>query len=173
MPKVPNCEVVKSAPKKPWEMMVTIYSIKYLPVRATQLTNLLNAIGKIKITSALMVMWTLLTWGLVPYLGVRYGVNGASFGYSIVGLSSIVAIVIVKKYVNFSIINSTLKPFLASVVMAVILLILRAFLPYDIQTLGILIVIGLVSYTSSIFALVGQSLLLDVKKVLINFSWKR
>lgn len=139
----------------------------------TQLTNLLNAIGKIKITSALMVMWTLLTWGLVPYLGVKFGVNGASFGYALVGASSIIAIIIVKKYVNFSIVNSTLKPFLASIVMAIILLILRKFLPYDIRTLGILIVIGFVSYTSSIFALVGQSLLLDVKKVLINFSWKR
>ena len=53
----------------------------------TQLTNLLSAIGKIKINSGLMVMWTVLTWLLVPYLGSKYGVNGASIGYAVVGIS--------------------------------------------------------------------------------------
>ena len=139
----------------------------------TQLTNLLNAIGKIKITSGLMVMWTVLTWVLVPYLGYKYGVNGASFAYGLVGLSSVIAIVIVKKYVNFSLSQSVLKPFLATVVMGFTIFVLRNFLNSDLKSLGILILIGVVSYSSSIFALVGQSLLMDVKKVFTNFSWKR
>jgi O-antigen/teichoic acid export membrane protein len=139
----------------------------------TQLTNLLNAIGKIKITSMLMIMWTVLTWVLVPYLGLRYGVNGASLGYGLVGLSSVFAIIIVKKYVNFSLSQSVLKPFLATVVMGITLLVLRNLLVSDIKSLGILIVIGFVSYASAIFALVGASLLEDVKKVFTNFSWKR
>lgn len=138
----------------------------------TQLTNLLNAIGKIKITSFLMIMWTVLTWVLVPYLGHIFGVNGASFGYSLVGLSSIIAIIIVKNYVNFSLYDSTIKPLLATSVMALVLLTLRNFITTDFKSLVTLIIVGVVSYTSAIFALVGASLLEDVKKVFSNFTRK-
>lgn len=139
----------------------------------TQLTNLLNAIGKIKITSLLMVMWTVLTWVAVPMLGRNYGVNGVGFGYSLVGLSSIVAIFVAKRYVNFSLVDSALKPFLATIVMSLVLVFLRSVLPYNLQNLGVLIVSGLVSYLSAILALVGQSLIYDAKKIFTNFSWKR
>jgi O-antigen/teichoic acid export membrane protein len=131
----------------------------------TQLTNLLNAVGKIKITSALMVMWTVLTWVLVPYLGAKYGVNGASIGYAIVGASSVVAIIVAKKYVNFSLIDSTLKPLLASFIMGVVLLTLRHFLPVNLYSIFILGIVGAITYAASIFAFVGMTLIEDVKKV--------
>ncbi len=130
----------------------------------TQLTNLLNAIGKIKITSLLMVMWTVLTWVLVPYLGKHYGVNGAALGYAIVGASSLVAIIVVKKYVNFSLVDSTVKPLFASVVMGVTLFVLRKFLPTSLYSLGILALVGITTYSISIFSFVGLSLIEDVKK---------
>ena len=60
----------------------------------TQLTNLLNAIGKIKTTFKLMIMWTVLTWAFIPVLAIKYGVNGAALGYALVGSSSIIAIYI-------------------------------------------------------------------------------
>lgn len=130
----------------------------------TQLTNLLNAIGKIKITSILMVMWTVLTWVFVPFLAKRYGAGGAAAGYALVGFSSVVAIAIVKKYVNFSLTNGALKPFFASVVMGATLLVLRFMLPQSLATLGVLIVTGIVVYALCILALVGVSLIEDVKK---------
>lgn len=144
---------------------LTLLSINVLfAAITTQLTNLLNAIGKIKITSALMVMWTVLTWVLVPYLAKRFGATGAAAGYAAVGASSIIAIFIVKKYVNFSLIDGAMKPFFASIVMGVTLLVLRHFLPQNLASLGILIVIGLTTYALSILALVGASLVEDVKK---------
>lgn len=130
----------------------------------TQLTNLLNAIGKIKITSIFMVMWTVLTWALVPFLAKKFGASGAATGYAIVGLSSVIVIFIVKKFVDFSLIDGALKPFFASVVMGVTLLVLRSMLPQNLASLGILIVIGIVVYALCILALVGASLLEDVKK---------
>lgn len=130
----------------------------------TQLTNLLNAIGKIKITSILMVMWTVLTWVFVPYMAKRFGASGAAAGYALVGLSSIVAIFIVKRYVDFSLVDGALKPFFASLVMGATLLVLRAMLPQSLATLGVLIVTGIVTYALCIFALVGVSLIEDVKK---------
>ena len=131
----------------------------------TQLTNLLNAIGKIKITSGLMVMWTILTWVFVPYLGTRFGVNGASLGYAIVGISSVVAIIIAKRYVDFSLMESTYKPLFASLVMGAVLLALRHFLPSSLYTVFICVVIGGISYISTMLAFVGMSLIEDIKKV--------
>lgn len=134
----------------------------------TQLTNMLNAIGKIKITSLLMVMWTILTWVFVPYLAKRYGADGAALGYAIVGTSSIVAIFVAKKYVDFSLTESTGKPLFASFVMAATLLTLRHFLPYNLSTISVLILTGLASYLAVIFGLIGVSLIEDVKKVFAN-----
>ena len=77
-------------------------SINFLfAATTTQLTNLLNAIGKIKITFYLMVMWTVLSWVFIPFLAIKFGVIGASIGYALVGASSIVAIILARKYVNF------------------------------------------------------------------------
>lgn len=131
---------------------------------STQLTNLLNAIGKIKLTSVFMVMWTVLTWVFVPYLAMKYGVNGAAFGYSLVGASSLVVIILTKKHVNFSLSQSVLKPFLASVVMAIVLLVLRTLLPQNLSSIGVLIIIGVVTYASAMFVLIGNSLIDDAKK---------
>ena len=131
---------------------------------STQLTNVLNATGRIKITSALMVMWTILTWGLVPYLALHYGINGASLGYALVGISSIAVIIIVKKFIDFSLTESTVKPFLATIVMAATLLVLRHFLPVNLVSVVILIATGAASYIAAILVLVGASLVDDAKK---------
>jgi O-antigen/teichoic acid export membrane protein len=130
----------------------------------TQLTNLLNAIGKIKITSFLMVMWTVLTWIFVPFLAYRHGANGAAFGYALVGASSVVAIFIVKKYVNFSLTQSALKPLLASLAMGITMLVLRSLLPQSFYSLGILVIMGVVVYFVVILTLVGLTLVNDVKR---------
>lgn len=138
----------------------------------TQLTNLLNAIGKIKITSALMVMWTVLTWVFVPFLAIRYGANGAASGYAIVGASSVVAIFIVKKYVNFSLSESALKPFLASLVMGIAMITLRSFLPLSLYSLLATSVTGIVVYFGVILILVGMTLVNDVKKSFSSLFFK-
>ena len=144
---------------------LTLLSINVLfAAVTTQLTNLLNAIGKIKITSFLMIMWTILTWVFVPYLAGKFGVVGAASGYAIVGLSSVVAIFIVKRYVNFSLIDGALKPLFASLVMGLTIFILKLMLQDNLATLGVLVVTGIVVYGSTIFALVGVPLIEDAKK---------
>lgn len=129
----------------------------------TQLTNLLNAIGKIRITFYLMIMWTVLTWVLIPYLAIKYGVNGAAIGYSLVGASSVVAIFIAKKYVNFSITDSMVKPLLGALVMGAVLLVLRKSLPVNIYAMEMLTVVGLAVYAGSMLSMIGISLLEDAK----------
>jgi O-antigen/teichoic acid export membrane protein len=130
----------------------------------TQLTNLLNSIGKIKTTFKLMVMWTTLSWILVPFLAIKYGVNGAALGYSLVGTSSIVAIYIARRHVKFSLAEAAVKPLVASANMAIVLLLVRSGLPYNLTSLGVLIGIGVVVYAISSYLLVGMSIVNDVKK---------
>lgn len=131
---------------------------------STQLTNVLNAIGKIKITSALMVMWTIFTWGLVPYLAHRFGANGAAAGYALVGASSIIAMIVVKKFVNYSLSQSVVKPIFASFIMGVVLVFIKRSLGPSFLSLGVSVVAGILIYFASTYLLVGVSLVEDIRK---------
>jgi O-antigen/teichoic acid export membrane protein len=140
-------------------------SINFLFAAATtQLTNLLNAVGKIKITFYLMIMWTVLTWIFVPALAIKFGVTGASVGYSLVGASSIIAIIIAKKYVNFSITNSMVKPLLGTFVMGMVLVFVKHFLPVNLYSLEILTALGIVVYAASMISMMGLTLIEDAKR---------
>lgn len=130
----------------------------------TQLTNLLNAIGRIKTTFKLMVMWTILTWVFVPMLALKYGINGAALGYSLVGASSVVAMYVAHRYVKYSIIGSVIVPGLAAAFMALAMLFARGFLPTSIYGVVVLGLIGIVLYVFIIYIIVGQSIISDVKK---------
>jgi len=130
----------------------------------TQLTNVLNAIGKIKITFYLMIMWTILSWILIPILAIKFGAVGASMGYSLVGVSSVVAIIIARRYVKFSVADSMVKPIIGSLVMGIVLLIARKFLPVNLYSFGILIGVGLAAYIVSMVSMMGLGLVEDAKR---------
>jgi len=151
---------------------IIFISINFIFAAATtQLTNLLNAIGKIKITFYLMVMWTILTWAFVPILAIKFSVVGASIGYSLVGVSSAVAILIAKKYVNFSITDSMIKPGIGALVMGIALAITKRFLPISVNSMILLTLLGLFIYSTSMLSMMGLSLVEDVKrsvKTLLN-----
>lgn len=140
-------------------------SINFLFAGATtQLTNLLNAIGKIKITFYLMIMWTVLTWVFIPFLAIKFGVTGASIGYSLVGASSVIAILIARRYVSFSLTDSMVKPAIGAFVMGLILLILRGFLPVSIYSIEILAGVGIIVYVGSMISMMGLTLIEDAKR---------
>jgi O-antigen/teichoic acid export membrane protein len=82
----------------------------------TPMTNMLSAIGQIKITLRLMVIWTLLTWlGTVLFL-YFIGYLGFPITLLLVSLSIIYVIHIVKKYSIFSFIDSVKTPFLGGII---------------------------------------------------------
>lgn len=130
----------------------------------TQLTNMFNAIGKIKVTFGLMIMWTLLTFGLVPFLSLRNGPIGAATGYALVGASSIVAIYLAKRIVDFSLLEGVFKPLLAAFAMGLVMYFLKDRLPLNLISVGIVAVIGSVIYGLSSYGLYGKELIADVKK---------
>lgn len=128
----------------------------------TPLTNYLNAVGRIKTTFALMIMWTVLTWALVPIMAIKFGVNGAAMAYALVSISSVVAIYIVRRQINFSFNRSFVKPLFSSLLMFGCLLVARPFLPVSSQSVGILILGGVLVYLVSIYSLVGVEIANDV-----------
>lgn len=130
----------------------------------TQLTNLLNAVGKIKTTFKLMIMWTFLTWATVPFLARRFDVVGAAFGYALIGASSIVAIIIVQRMIKFSLYKSIFAPALGSLIMGGALLAVRSFLPNSFYSVWILIGVGIISYISSMYLFAGSAIFNDAKR---------
>jgi len=112
----------------------------------------------------LMIMWTVLTWAFIPILAIKFSVIGAAIGYALVGASSVVAIFITKKYVNFSITDSMIKPAVGTMVMSVVLIIARRFLPVTLTSMEELIAIGAVVYITSMISMVGLSLIEDAKR---------
>ncbi len=68
----------------------------------TPLTNALNAIGKIKVTLGLMVMWTALTWALTLTFVRLYGFNGVPMAFLAVSTTIVVVIFLVKREVDFA-----------------------------------------------------------------------
>ncbi|MBI2599377.1 oligosaccharide flippase family protein [Candidatus Daviesbacteria bacterium] len=119
----------------------------------TPLTNALNAIGKISITFKLMIMWSILTWITVPILSVFFGLNGAAFGFSLVGLSSFVAMVVVSKYITVTYFQSVIKPLMAALLMGFCLQIIKGLFVISIMQVILMIILGITIYTVTILFL--------------------
>ena len=119
----------------------------------TPLTNTLNAIGKISITFKLMLMWTFLTWVFVPGLAMLYGLDGAAFGFTLVGLSSFVAIFIASKYIKVDYLQSVGKPLIGAMLTGVALQSIRYVLPASIIQVVLMVVGGIILYSAVIFIL--------------------
>lgn len=134
----------------------------------TLLTNMLSAIGKIKVVSKLIIMWTVATLILVPLLSTQYGVNGAALAYALVGSLSIIAIWVAKQLVNFSLYEGVSKTLVAALIMGGTLLTLRMLLSHTIPSLMIMIVTGCAVYGLTCLFLIGPTLLIDVKRILKN-----
>lgn len=130
----------------------------------TPLTNTLNAIGKISITFRLMIMWTALTWIFTPFLAIRFGVNGAALGFSLVGITSIIALLLISKYIKIDYLQSVGKPFIGSVVLGVILFFIKTIILASFLQVILMGLIGLTSYFLVMYIL-EPSLLNILKKI--------
>ena len=136
----------------------------------TPLTNALNAVGRIKVVFKLMIMWTVLTWIIYPSLALKYGFNGVAAGAALVSLSSVLAIIIARRYLKFNFWRAVLKPALASLIMGFFLFLATWFLKINLWLLLTLIVGSAFFYSLLVYLMVGQQLLTDVKKLFYVFK---
>ena len=131
----------------------------------TPLTNMLNAIGKISLTFKFMVMWTSLTWAFVPLLSLMYGVNGAAFGFSLVGISSIVALIRAKEFIDINYLEVAGKPLLGALTLGLFVFILKILLPTTFISVISIGILGIASYIGLMF-IIEPNLLGLIKKTL-------
>lgn len=125
---------------------------------STSLTNLLNSIGKIKVTFKLMIMWTSLTWATMPFLAYKFGYLGASYATFIIATSSIVTIFAARKYVSFNLYYSLKTPVISSAVLGLLLYLLTPLVHNTLSIFGVSF-LGILTYSISVITLDGKEIM--------------
>lgn len=139
---------------------------------STPLTNALNAIGKVKINTYLMLMWTVLTWALTPYLAVRFGYVGVAYATAIIALSSVVPVIIVRRLTRFSLSRALGAPTLAVLVMLPLAYFLSTALPPSLPNLLVNVGASGLVYLMVCLIIGGRELLADGQTILHAFRQK-
>lgn len=121
------------------------------------LTNMVQSIGKVKIILKLMVVWTVLTWLLVPFFIRIYGFNGVAIAMFFISLTSIISVVISKKFVDYNISAAVKTPLIIGFLTGFVMLIAKIIIPEpSILQLVFVGLIGITTYIVSIFVLAKQ-----------------
>ncbi len=139
---------------------------------STSMTNLLNAIGKIKTTFKLMLMWLGLTWLLMPVLALKYGFKGVALASAIIAVSSFVAIVSARRNVKFGLLGPVGKPLLSSLVMGLSIGFLRVDFGSMTFSIAIRVLTGGLVYFSFLYLLTGKPLFEEIKQILHEIKKK-
>ena len=117
---IPLTQVIERYHK--WQLAVPTFIMFTLSIGwaaiSTPLTNTLNALGKVGTTLKLMIMWTILTWGLTPVGIYFFGFNGVAAAALVISFSSYASIYYVRKHVEIEVWGNVWRQLLASSVMA-------------------------------------------------------
>lgn len=97
----------------------------------TPLTNALNAIGKIKVTLGLMIMWTVLTWVLTLTLIRFFGFNGVPAAFLLVSTTIVIVVGLVKREVQFSFWKSVWSAMGAAILQGIWYAVILRFVPHS------------------------------------------
>jgi O-antigen/teichoic acid export membrane protein len=113
---------------------------------STPLTSALNAVGRIKVTLGLMVLWTTATWILTIALVTWYGFNGFAIALFLVTLTIGIVIRLVRRVTPFSFWRSVSTAVYASVVLALYYYLLLSVVPHTFVVLGLVGLSGGILY---------------------------
>lgn len=123
------------------------------------LINMIQAVGKVKTTFRLMVLWTILTWLFIPLAIKIIGFNGVAFSIFLISLTSIVTVLIAKKLVPFNFLEASLKPTFISISSALVMFsVSKLYYNPDIYQIILILTSGFLSYILMIYLLVREEL---------------
>lgn len=131
---------------------------------AVFLTTIFNAIGHIKTTFKLMILWTLLSWLITPFLAIKYHIIGVALAVALVNGSSIIAIFIIKKWIKINFLAQVKGPFVACLAMLLASLYIQPLLAKNLLGVFENIIAGGMVYIITL-------LLLDSKKLINEFNY--
>ena len=131
---------------------------------STPLTNTLNAIGQIKTTFKLMIMWTVLTWILMPTLGLIYGYQGVSLAAALISFSSIVVLILVRRVIKLNYRQVLGTPLFATLGMG---LAVGGVIKFNSGFGGIItaIIVGALVYTGLVLLLARHKLIAEISSI--------
>lgn len=137
---------------------------------STPLTNLLNAVGRIKTTLGLMTFWAAATW-ILTVAGVTYfGFNAVAAVSALVSISSIFVVVLVRRYIKFNIFNAVFPPLISTIIMSLVLYPLSSFFAKGIFSLFLMVILGAVVYFLVIILIAKKQVLADVRMIKNNLK---
>lgn len=149
-----------------WEpalLALTLFSVNAMwSSISTTLTNTFAALGKISINVKLMVLWTTLTWILTPLFLMRYGYNGVALASALVAFSSIVPILIVKRFLPVRLASNILPALVSSLLMGFGLRLLLGQLAVSSSLLAVSVILGGILYGTAMFLLTGKKLISEL-----------
>lgn len=139
--------------------LIYLFSVAaFMSSFSTPFTNFLNAIGKIKITLKLMVMWTTLEWLLSPLLTYFYNYSGVAIAAVLISITAIIPFIIIRKEMKINIIKNVWQPLLASLIMMSVIFFVSKMLVFNFLSLLIVVLLGGAIYLLVIFLLAWKRL---------------
>jgi len=108
-------------------LYIYLYNSAFASI-STVLTNTLNALGQIKSTFKLMLVWTGLTWGLMPIFGIKYGYIGVAIAVGLIATSSVLTIFMVYREVRVNYLRALARPLLINSIFASTLFVVTRYL---------------------------------------------
>ncbi|MEK7119007.1 MAG: polysaccharide biosynthesis C-terminal domain-containing protein, partial [Patescibacteria group bacterium] len=120
---------------------------------STPLTNALNAIGKIKTTLSLMVLWTVSTWVLTVLFIYFFGFDGVAMALSAVTATLWLVVRLVQKIAPFSFWHSVRAPLLGAGIQGAAYFLLFKIIPVGVIWLTGAGVVGVILYIGSVLML--------------------
>lgn len=138
---------------------------------STPLTNALNALGFIKTTLKLMILWTLLTWVLTVSLLPFMGFNGVAFSLLLITSTLILVVILAQRAVPFSFRTSVQVPFVGSVGQATLSLGIILFLGSSLPIAIVAVIAGGILFGGIVWVFEREKLL--ALKSNLSTLWKR
>lgn len=134
-------------------------------VISTTFTNALNAMGHIKITLKLMIMWTVLTWVLTPMLVLAYGFIGVAAASFLISFTSVLTIIMLKRVLAVRVLHAIYIPIIASLVMGISVFGFTQAYVKNWQTLIVAMIFGGSVYALIILAVGRKRIMNDIKSL--------
>lgn len=140
----------------------------FLASFSSPLLNLTNALGKAKIPLFFMTVWTIVTWILTPILTYFFSYLGFALTIAFVSLSSVFVIYQTQTLVGFRFIHTIYKPIISACIMALVIILVKFFLPTHISILIVSIILGVVTYLFSLSFLFRINLIKELRQLCIQ-----
>ncbi len=161
--------IVEIIPKyNKWEPALPIFYLicisAFLTSFSTPFINLFNAMGKVKLSFKFMLYWTVMSWILIPVLSTRFGMLGFPITLVFLSLTFIAVMYVAQKYITFHFWKNIAAPFVASMVMGVVVVIVKQVFP---SYMGLIlpIITGATTYISVLYLIFKIDIIYELRSI--------